>query len=62
MTRDLKKSFACVGCDYIEVKIGWPCSRCPRQRLQNPDMHSSVNVTNNASGKLKGKRGGGQRK
>lgn len=51
LTRHLKKSFACVGCDFIETSTGWPCRRCPRQKLDNPDMHSRVNVENIALGR-----------
>ena len=53
MVRELQKSYACIGCDYIIVRIGWPCNKCPRQGLGNPDMHSQANATGNATGKLK---------
>lgn len=42
MVRELKKSCACVGCDFIDVKRGFPCNRCPRQKLDQRDMHSAV--------------------
>ena len=46
MTRALKKSCACVGCDFIDLKIGWPCNRCPRQCSDHADQHSQVNSNN----------------
>jgi hypothetical protein len=44
LTKHMKKNFGCVGCEFIGVTIGWPCNRCPRQKMYNPDMHSQVNI------------------
>lgn len=45
MTRPYKKSTGCVTCDFIDLKLGWPCSKCKLRMRDNPNLHSSYHKT-----------------